>query len=200
MRRREVIAAVGGAAALWPLVAGAQARTRTVGVLVVGAASSDKFRQIFQEAMLDLGYVEGQNIHFEHRSDEGQAGRLPGLAEELVRDKVDVIVAWFTPAATAAKQATHDIPIVMASAGDPLATGLVESLAHPGGNITGISGMAADLAGKCVDLMREVLPGAHRVAALVNAPDPFSKPFLAKIQSAGGAGAVTIDPVNQTRG
>ena len=88
----------------------------------------------------------------------------------------------------------------MASAGDPLATGLVESLAHPGGNITGISGMAADLAGKCVDLMREALPGAHTVAALVNAPDPFSKPFLAKIQSAGGAGAVTIDPVNQTRG
>jgi len=195
MRRREVIAAVGAAAALWPLVVGAQARIPTVGVLVVGAASSDKFRQIFQDAMRDLGYVEGKNIHFEQRSDEGQASRLPGLAEELVRAKVDVIVPWFTPAATAAKQATHDIPIVMASAGDPLATGLVESLARPGGNITGISGMAADLAGKCVELLREALPAAHRMAALVNAPDPFSKPFLAKIQLVGGATATTISPV-----
>ena len=195
MRRREVIVAVAGAAAMWSLAVAARGKLPIVGVLVVGAASSDKFRRIFQDAMFDLGYVEGRNIQFVHRSDEGEASRLPGLAEELVQAKADVIVAWFTPAATAAKRATRDIPIVMASAGDPLATGLVESLARPGGNITGISGMAADLAGKCVELLREALPAAHRVAALVNAPDPFSKPFLAKIQLAGSAAAVTIDPV-----
>jgi putative ABC transport system substrate-binding protein len=142
-----------------------------------------------------LGYVEGQNIRFEFRSDEGQASRLPELAAELVRLKVDLIVAYFTPAAVAAKQATNETPIVMARVGNPVETGLVESLARPGGNITGFAGMGAELAGKCVELIRDLMPSARRVAALANAPDPFSKPFLAQIRLAGAATGTTIDPI-----
>jgi putative ABC transport system substrate-binding protein len=97
--------------------------------------------------------------------------------------------------ATAAKRATSDIPIVMAAVGDPLATGLVQSLARPGGNITGTSALAADLAGKCIQLIHEMLPTARRIAALVNAPDPFAKPFLNKVDLAGKASGVAIDPV-----
>jgi putative tryptophan/tyrosine transport system substrate-binding protein len=171
-----------------------QAKVPTVGVLVVGSPSSEKFWQIFREALRELGYVEGKTVRFEFRSDHGQAGRLPELAAELVRLKVDVIVAWFTPAATAAKQATRETPIVII-AGDPVANGLVESLARPGGNITGASGVAADLAAKCVELTRELLPSAHRVAALVNARDPFSKPFLERIRLAGEATATTIHSI-----
>ncbi len=196
MRRRDLIVLLSGAASLWPLASLAQqAKMPTIGVLVVGAPSSDKFWQMFQDAMRQLGYVEGQSVRYEFRSDQGEASRLPELAAELVRLKVDVIVAWFTPAATAAKEATREIPIVMATAGDPVATGLVESLARPGGNITGTSGMAADLAGKCVELIRQMLPSARRLAVLVNAPDPFSKPFLDKIRLAGDATATTIEPI-----
>jgi putative ABC transport system substrate-binding protein len=145
--------------------------------------------------MRELGYVEGQSIRFEFRSDEGQAGRLPELAAELVRLKVDMIVTWFTPAARAAKQATREIPIVMALAGNPIETGLVESLARPGGNVTGMSNVGSELAGKTIELIRELLPSARRVAALVNAPDPFSKPFLEQIRLGGQATGVTIDAI-----
>ena len=195
MRRRAFITAVGGAMTL-PLAAVAQQpNAPVIGVLVVGAPSSDKFWQIFQEAMRGLGHVDGRNVRYEYRTDRGQAGRLPALAEELVRLKPNVIVAWFTPAATAAQHATRDIPIVMAAAGDPVATGLVQSLARPGGNITGVSGMAADLAGKCVELIHELRSTARRIAALINAPDPFSKPFLAKIDLAGKATQTAIEPI-----
>jgi putative ABC transport system substrate-binding protein len=196
VRRRAFLAALAGGAALArPRGTRAQpAKVPAIGVLVVGAPSSDRFWRLFRDALHELGYVEGQTVRFEYRSDQGQAGRLPDLAAELVRLKVDVIVAWFTPAATAAKQATRDIPIVMAAVGDPVATGLVESLARPGGNITGIAGMAADLAGKCVELLRDLLPSAHRMAALVNAPDPFSKPFLDKLRLDGEATGTAIEP------
>src|SRR5207302_423496 len=124
---------------------------------------------------------------YEFRSDQGQVTRLPELAAELVRLKVDVIVTWFTPAAQAAKQATRGIPIVMALAGNPVETGLVESLARPGGNITGMAGVAAELAGKSVQLIRDMLPSARRIVALANAADPFSKPFIEHIRLAGTA-------------
>ena len=154
-----------------------------------------RFLPAFREAIQDLGYIEGQSIRYEFRSDEGQVGRLPELAAELVRLKVDLIVTWFTPAAQAAKQATRDIPIVMALAGNPVETGLVESLARPGGNITGMAGVAAELAGKSVQLIREMLPSTHRVVALANAPDPFSKPFVEHIRLGGAATGTTIDPI-----
>jgi putative tryptophan/tyrosine transport system substrate-binding protein len=195
MRRRAFIAGI-GAGALLPLAAPAQqSKMPTVGVLVVGAPSSDRFWQLFQQSMRDLGYLDGRNIRYLFRSDGGQATRLPVLARELVRSDPELIVTWFTPAATAAKQASETIPIIMAAAGDPLATGLVKSLAHPGGNITGTAAMAADLAGKCVELMRDMLPSVHRLATLANAPDPFSKPFLEKIRSAGQTTGAAIETV-----
>jgi len=153
------------------------------------------FWRLFRKAMQDLGYVEGQSIRYEFRSDEGQVSRLPELAAELVRLKVDLVVTWFTPAAQAAKQATHEIPIVMALAGNPVENGLVESLARPGGNITGMAGVGAELAGKSVQLIRDMLPTAHRVVALANAPDPFSKPFIEHIRLGGAATGTTIDPI-----
>jgi putative ABC transport system substrate-binding protein len=143
----------------------------------------------------DLGYVEGQNIRFEFRSAEGQTNRVPELAAELVRLKVDVIVTWFTPTTLAAKQATSQIPIVMADAGDPIGNGLVASLPQPGGNVTGIAGMTAELSGKCIQFIRDILPSARHVTALANATDPFSKPFLEKVQLAGEATGITINPV-----
>jgi putative ABC transport system substrate-binding protein len=191
MKRRDLIALIAGAV-LQPRASAAQRKMLTIGVLVIGAPSSQKFWRTFQGAMRKLGYVEGRTVRFEYRSDDGQMSRLPGLAAELVRLRPDVIVTWFTPAATAAKLATSEIPIVMAAAGDPVATGLVASLARPGGNVTGTSGVAADLAGKCVEMIRDMLPAARRIAALVNAPDPFSKPFLDKIRLAGNATGITI--------
>jgi putative ABC transport system substrate-binding protein len=106
-----------------------------------------------------------------------------------------VIVTWFTPAAKAAKQATREIPIVMALAGNPVETGLVESLARPGGNITGMAGVAAELAGKSVQLIREMLPSAKGIVALANAPDPFSKPFVEQVRLGGAATGTIIETV-----
>jgi putative ABC transport system substrate-binding protein len=196
MKRREFIAILGGAAATWPLAARAQqANMRTIGVLVRAAAGWQRFWKLFPEALRELGYVEKQNVRFEFRSDDGQMSRLPQLAAELARSRVDVIVPWFTPAAVAAKQATSEIPIVCALCGDMVGTGLVESLARPGGNVTGISGLTPELAVKTVELIREILPSAHRVAVLANAPDPFSKQFLKQVQSAGEANGTMVDPI-----
>jgi len=186
MRRREFITLLGGAAAAWPLAARAQQmKVPTIGVLVVESPGSERFWQLFQEMMRELGYVEGRSIRYEFRSDQGQVSRLPELAAALVRLDVNLIVTWFTPAAQAAKGATREIPIVMAFTGNPIETGLVESLNRPGGNITGMAGVTGELSGKSVELIREMLPSAHRVVALANAPDPFSKPFVEQIRLGG---------------
>src|SRR6478672_10504152 len=193
MRRRDFITLLGGAAAAWPLAARAQQpKVPTIGVLVIGNISPEEFWREFRQGLRDLGYIEGQNIRFEFRSAEGQIDRLPELAAELVRLKVDVIVTWFTPTAVAAKQATREIPIVMAETGDPIGTGLVASLPRPGGNVTGMASVTAELAGKSVQLIRDMLPSARRVTALANATDPFSKPFLQQIQLGGEATGTAI--------
>ena len=195
MKRRDFLAMV-ASTALWPLPGTAEtAKVPTIGVLVVGSPASQRFWRLFREDMRELNYVEGKNVRYEFRSDGGQASRLPALAAELVGLKVDLIVAWFTPAALAARQATREIPIVMALVGNPVESGLVESLARPGGNVTGMAAIGAELAGKCVDLVRELVPSAHRIAALVNAPDPFSKPFLRQIQLNGEASGTAIEPI-----
>src|SRR5205807_6457748 len=156
VKRRKVLALTAGVATLGPLAAAGQpAKVPVIGVLVVGLPGAEKFWRLFRDDMRKAGYIDGQSVRYEFRSDQGQLARLPELAAELVRLKVDVIVTWFTPAAVAAKQATRDIPIIMATAGDPLAADLVASLARPGGNVTGMSGMVSDLAGKCVELSRE---------------------------------------------
>jgi putative ABC transport system substrate-binding protein len=196
LRRRRFMTLLGGAVAAWPLAARAQlSNVATIGVLVRAAPGWQRFWQSFPEALRDLGYIEGKNIRFEFRSDQGQMSRLPELAAELVRLKVNVIVPWFTPAAIAAKQATRDIPIICAACGDMVGTGLVESLARPGANVTGNSNLTAELAAKTVELIREMVPSAKRVAALANAPDPFSKSFLKQIQLAGEATGTVIDAI-----
>ncbi len=127
-----------------------------------------------RDALRELGYVEGKNLTFERRFAEDRLDRLPGLAAELVSLKVDVIMAAGTLAPLAAKRATSTIPIVMMAAGDPVGSGLVASLAHPGGNVTGMSLMAPDLGGKRLELLKELLPGISRVAVLWNAANPYS--------------------------
>ncbi|MBR0714064.1 ABC transporter substrate-binding protein [Bradyrhizobium liaoningense] len=195
MRRRDLIVFVGAASVLASFAAAQQPKMPTIGVLVVGSPASERFWRLFQQDMRELGYIEGRNVRYEFRSDAGQTSRLPSLAEELVRLKVDLIVAWFTPAALAARQATQQIPIVMALVGNPVETGLVASVAQPGGNITGMAAIGAELAGKLVDVVRELIPASHRIAALANVPDPFSKPFLQRVESDGAAAGVMINPV-----
>lgn len=181
---------------MWALPAHAQRQTKvwTVGILVRAAPGWEEFWKVFPEAMGKLGYVEGKNIHYVVHTDEGDLNRLPALAAELVRLKVDVIVPWFTPAGMAAKQATRDIPIVCARCGDMVELGFVQSLARPGTNMTGMSG-GGEIDGKCVELMREMLPSARRMAGLANAPDPFSKSFLKFVQLAGDSTGTTIDRI-----
>src|SRR6516164_4887337 len=188
MTRREFITLLGGAAA-WPLAAHAQQceRMRRIGVLLVGGPEP---LGPFREALSELGYIAGKNIQIEVRSAQGQDTRLAGLAAELVRSRVDVIVAVQTPAAHAAKNATRDIPIVM-MAGDPIATGLINNLARPNGNVTGLSATAAEAAAKSLELIAEIKPGARRVGVLGNGDDPFMKPFFEQIQR--GAPSVRLE-------
>ncbi len=183
MERRDFIALAGGAAlAAWTLLARTQdgKRVPLVGVLISG--NPDVILRIFRDGLRELGYVEGRTIRLEVRHADGNSESLAPLARELVGLKVDLLVAIQTPAAQAAKQATTQIPIVII-AGDPVGTGLIASLARPGGNITGRTGSAAELGGKLLQLIRELLPGAKRVAVLANAADPFTKTFLDQLQS-----------------
>jgi putative ABC transport system substrate-binding protein len=165
----------------------------TIGVLVLGQPDPEFFMRPFREGLKARGYMEGQNIKIELRSAGGKASLLPELAAELVRLPVDILVAQQTPPATAAKNATQTIPIVI-SAGDPVGTGLVPSLARPGGNITGVSSTAAELAAKNLEVIREVLPQVGRVAVLTNATDPFARPFLSQIEAAARGMGIAITP------
>jgi putative ABC transport system substrate-binding protein len=185
MRRREFITVLGGAVAAWPLAARAQtpAETPKIGLLSPFSPSATAlWHQAFRQGLRDLGWVEGKNVSIEYRYAEGRSDRLPGLAADLVRLKVDIIVAAVTTDAVAAKNATAAIPIVMASAGDPVASGLVESLARPGGNITGLSQIAAELAGKRLELLKEMVPELSRVAVLWNPQSPASTLSWKEIQ------------------
>jgi putative ABC transport system substrate-binding protein len=134
-------------------------------------ADTARWHEAFRQGLRDLGWVEGKNISLEYRYAEGSSDRLPGLAADLVRLKVDIIVAAVTPDALAAKHATSTIPIVMASPGDPVASGLVESLARPGGNITGLSQIAPELAGKRLERLNDIVPTLSRVAVLWDPQD-----------------------------
>ena len=166
MKRREFIGLVGGAVA-WPLTASAQQRGKivTIGILAIEPwPPIDTFRR----ALHDLGYIEGKNVRFEYRYAKGDNERLPELANNLVGLNVDVILTWGTDAALAAKQATATIPIVMGVIGDPIGSGIVTNLARPGGNITGCSLRVAELEGKRLQLLKEVVPGLSRVAILLN--------------------------------
>src|SRR5262245_32000961 len=176
--RREFIIALGGAAMSWVGSAFAQqGKVRRVGALILGNADAESIRKELREELRKSAFVEGQNLALDIRSAAGKLDLLPGLAAELVALKVDVIVAVYTPCALAAQQATQQIPIVVVTA-DPVGSGLVTSLARPGGNITGVSLMGSELHGKCVELFRDMLPSIKRVAALSNAADPSWKQIL----------------------
>ncbi len=172
MRRREFIALVGGAAVVWPLAARAQqGKLARLGYLTGGARTDpveQNLRRQFVLGMRDLGYLEGRDYAMEERYASGLMDRLPAYAQELVGIPVNVIVAGGEAAIRAAKRATTQIPIVMTLAADPIGSGLVSNLSHPGGNLTGMSALASDLAGKRVELLKELLPKAKRVSVLWN--------------------------------
>jgi len=168
--RRELLAALGGAAAGWPLTAGAQqpGKLPTIGFLGNDAATWTDWTAAFRQGLKKAGYVEGQNATIEYRWAEGHYDRLPGLAADLVGRKVTVIAATSTPAALAAKAATATVPIVFTTGGDPIKLGLVASLNRPGGNITGVSSLISELGTKRLGLLRELVPSATVIATLVN--------------------------------
>jgi ABC-type uncharacterized transport system substrate-binding protein len=174
MRRREFIKIFAGSAAALPLAAHAQQPAKPViGFLSMASPSTFASRiEGFRQGLRDLGYVEGTNITVEYRWAEGRYERLAGLAAELVRSKVDLIVTHGTPGSLAAKQATTTIPIVMASIGDPVVTGVVASVARPGGNITGQTFFNPELRAKRIELLKEVMPRLSQVAVILNADNP----------------------------
>jgi ABC-type uncharacterized transport system substrate-binding protein len=196
VKRREFITLLGGAAAAWPFAARAQQpATPVIGVLLAGSATStERYMKGFRDAMRQLDYVEGSNIRFEYRFAEGYLDRLPDLAIDLVHLKPNVIVSAPLSAHLAARQATSAIPIVMASGADPVGFGLVTSLAHPGGNVTGLANFAEMLASKQIDLLRELMPPLSRLAVLVNVTNPLHVPQLREIKAAAAATGIILVP------
>jgi len=194
MRRRDFIKGIAGSAAAWPLAAHAQqaGKTYKIGWLNAGSFERSPALAAFLDALRELGWIEGKTFAFERRYAENRPERLPELAAELVQLNVDVIVGVATLAPLAAKRATTTIPIIMTNAGDPLGTGLVDSLARPGGNVTGMSLMAPDLGGKRLELLKELLPGLARVAVLWNAANPYSARVFKQVQAAGGTLGIEV--------
>ncbi len=181
MRRREFIALLGGAVAAGPLLARAQQLAK---IPRIGIIDDSPIWNAFRQGLRDLGYLEGQNIAFEYRYAGGLPDRLAWVAAELVRRPVDLIATFGTPPTHAAKQATTTIPIVMIGIGDPVGAGLVSSLGRPGGNVTGNTILGPDVAGKRLQLLKEVIPSLSRVAFLWN-PENASHPAqLAELQVA----------------
>jgi putative ABC transport system substrate-binding protein len=178
MRRREFIALLSAGAA-WPLAARAERPPFLVGMI----GNSPNWHH-FREAMRDLGYSEGQNVKYELRTDESEPARLAEAAKELASIPVDVIAAFGTPASQAARAATRTIPIVMVQVGDPVRAGLVASLAHPGGNVTGTSFLGPDLAPKRLQLLKQIIPLAVRVALLINPDNAANIIFRDEIETA----------------
>lgn len=184
MRRRTFLGVLGGATA-WPFAGRAQpGRLPRVGLLMLGNPDPSVFLREVTTGLRELGYEDGRNIALELRNAKGSAAQLGSLARELATLPVDVIVAFQTPVVAAAKEATTQTPIVMCPAQDPIELGFVQSFARPGGNITGMTTATAELAGKNLQLIREVFPAVRRVGIVGNAADPFHKPFLASIEAA----------------
>jgi putative ABC transport system substrate-binding protein len=198
MRRRTFISLVGGAAVSWPLAARAQQQSKlpTIGFLGPPTASAwSQWVVVFVQRLRDLGWIDGRNVAIEYRWAEGRSERFEEIAKEFVRLSVDIIVTGGT-AAPAAKRATSVIPIVFAVDNDPVGTGLVASLARPGGNVTGLSVQAPDLAGKRIELLREVLPGLRRLAIMGNVGYAATARDMQEAQAAGrilGLDAITLE-------
>jgi ABC-type uncharacterized transport system substrate-binding protein len=196
VRRREFITLLGGAAA-WPLAARAQQAAKLPIIGLMGsdtAAAQSKWTTAFVQRLRELGWTEGRNVAIEYRWGEGRGERFAEIAAEFVRLNVDVIVTHNTPPTLAAKQATSLIPIVFATAGDPVGTGIVASLARPGGNITGLSSQSPDAAGKRVELLREIIPSLRRLTILADVGNPFSAVEVNQMQVAGRVLGVEVSP------
>jgi len=174
MRRRDCITLLVGAAVAWPLAVRAQQAAVPVIGFLGGTTLSGASQWVaaFVQRLRELGWIEGRTVAIEYRWAEGRADRAAEITAEFVRLKVDVIVTYGTPTAIAAKQGAASIPIVVALLGDPVASGLVASLLRPGGNLTGLSTMSTDLVGKRIEMLREVVPGLHRLAILGNVGSP----------------------------
>jgi len=186
MRRREFVTLLAGTAAAWPLAARAQTAT----IPVVGFLNSSAFdanrQRVFHQALREAGYTDGRNVTIEYRWAENDADRLPALAAELVRRQVAVIVTGGNASSLASKAATSTIPIVFAVSEDPIKMGLVSSLARPSGNVTGINFYASELSAKRLELLRQLVPGAARIAVLVNPAAPIAATTARDVEAAAG--------------
>jgi putative ABC transport system substrate-binding protein len=200
-KRRTFIALLGGAAAGWPLGTHAQPpKLPTVGFLGESTPVAQSERTAaFVQRLRELGWTEGRTVAIEYRWAEGRSERFAEIATELVRLKVDVIVTSSTPAVIAAKQATSVIPIVFAIAADPIGTGLVASLARPGGNVTGLSIQSTDLAAKRLAILRDVVPGLRRLAIMTNLGNPASALETGEVQAAAKALGLEVTTVEIQR-
>jgi putative ABC transport system substrate-binding protein len=191
IRRREFVILLGGsAAAAWPLVARAQPTSKVPSIGFLGESTpsgQQKWVAAFVQRLSELGWIEGRNVTIEYRWAEGRNERFAEIAAEFVRLKVDAIVTQGTPAVLAAKQATSVIPIVFPIAGNPVVNGLVASLARPGGNVTGLTNQTADLAGKRLELLREVVTGLRRLAIMANVDNPSVALDVGEVRMAAGA-------------
>jgi len=196
MRRREFITLVGGAMVASPLaVYGQQSGKRTIGFMGSGtAAAQSEWTAAFVQRLRELGWRDGDNVTIEYRWAQGRNERFTEIAAEFVRLKVDVIVTHNTPPVLAAKQATSIIPIVFATAGDPVGSGVVASLPRPGGNITGLSSETPDTAGKKVGLLRELVPGLSRLAILADVGNPYAALDERKIREAASSIGIEVAP------
>ena len=202
MKRREFITLLGGASVVWPLAASAQQPAMPV-IGYLDPTSPDTFAErlrAFRQGLKETGHVEGENVAIQYRWAEGHFDRLPELAADLVRRRVTVIAA-LASAAFAAKTATTTIPIVFMVPEDPVARGLVASLARPGGNLTGINFLSGELAAKRLEILREFLPAATRAAILVNPANAFAaEAQLSDVQSAARAMGLQIHVLNASTG
>ena len=195
MRRREFITLLGGAAAAWPIGARAQQHPHIPRLCFLTfdppASRSTRFDPFFQ-GLRDLGYVDGQTIIIDYLSADGDGERFPALTAECLRLRADIIAVSTTPATRVAKNATRSLPIVMLALGDPVGTGLVDSLAKPGGNVTGMSAMLSELAAKRLALLMEAVPGISRVLVLSYLADPIAPLQVKALQDAAGSLGVVL--------
>jgi putative ABC transport system substrate-binding protein len=192
MKRRDFITLVGGAAAAWPLAARAQHAGKTWRIAFIAHVPTIIYEEPLFDDLRELGYVEGQNIIIERRYAEGRPERFQEFAAEMVRLKADLIITTTTPAALAARNATTTIPIVIPTAIDPVGTGLIASLAHPGGNITGGAVLTGELAAKRLQLLKEVVPNLSRTGVLWNSANPANALALRETDGAARAIGVTL--------
>jgi putative ABC transport system substrate-binding protein len=194
--KRRAFSALLGTAAAWPLAARAQqaGKLPTIGLLnATTPAAQSQLTAAFVQRLRELGWIEGRTVAIEYRWAEGRSERFAQFAAEFVRLKVDVILTHNTPPVLAAKQATSIIPIVFATAADPVGTGVIASLAQPGGNVTGLSSQTTDLAGKRIELLREVVPGLRRLAILANPDNSYVASEVRESQAAARTLGLEVD-------